>query len=152
MAHVRLFRHYIHLPFVILGLIDFGVLILAFSLTVFFKYFGDVSFFTDNVGFVFPSAVVFALSNLLVMIALAVHQSRFEEGMTGMMLRTIMSLIVSLPVSGLAFLVAGEWLWYLGATDVLTTASVFGFFFWGLQERFSLRWLERKPSSAGCWF
>lgn len=132
MAHVRLFRHYIHLPFIILGLIDFGVLILAFSLTVFFKYFGDVSFFANSFGFVFPSAVVFALSNLLVMIALAVHQSRFEEGMTGMMLRTIMSLIVSLPVSGLAFLVAGEWLWYLGATDVLTTASVFGFFFLGI--------------------
>ncbi len=46
MAHVRLFGHYIHLPFVILGLIDLLILIAAFSLTVFFRFFGDLSFFS----------------------------------------------------------------------------------------------------------
>lgn len=56
-AHVRLFRHYIHLPYVILGLIDFLVLVCAFALAVFFRYFGDLSFFEDNLAFVLPSAV-----------------------------------------------------------------------------------------------
>jgi sugar transferase (PEP-CTERM system associated) len=130
-AHVRLFRHYIHLPYVILGLIDFLVLVCAFALAVFFRYFGDLSFFEENLAFVLPSAVVFALFNLLVMISLGVHQSRIEDGMSGMMLRTILALIVGIPLCGFGYLVASDWLWYLGASSVLTTGTVFGVFLLG---------------------
>ena len=108
MAHVRLFRHYIHLPYVILGLIDFLVLVCAFMLAVFFKYFGDLAFFRENLQFLFPSAVVFALFNLLVMVSLGVHQSRIEDGMSGMMLRTLMALIISIPLCGFGYLVASD--------------------------------------------
>ena len=132
MAHVRLFRHYIHLPYVILGLIDFLLLAFAFALTVFFRYFGDLSFFLENLRFLLPSAVVFSAMNLLVMVALGVHQSRLEEGMSGMMLRTIMALIISIPLNGFAYLLAADWLWYLGESGVLTTGSVFGFFLIGI--------------------
>jgi sugar transferase (PEP-CTERM system associated) len=131
-AHVRLFRHYIHLPYVILGLIDFLLLALAFGLTVFFRYFGDLAFFLENLTFLWPSAIVFAAMNLLVMVALGVHQSRLEEGMSGMMLRTIMALIVSIPLCGFAYLLASDWLWYLGTSAVLTSSSVFGFFLMGI--------------------
>lgn len=132
MAHVRLFKHYIHLPYVILGLIDFLVLAFSFALAVFFRYFGDLSFFLENLNFLLPSAVVFAAMNLLVMVALGVHQSRLEEGMSGMMLRTIMSLIVSIPLCGFAYLLTTDWLWYIGTSSVLTTGSVFGFFLLGM--------------------
>jgi len=131
-AHVRLFRHYIHLPFVILGLIDFSVLVFSFLLATFFRYFGDLGYFLDNLSFLMPSAVVFALVNLLVMVAIGVHQSRLEEGMSGMMLRTILALIVGVPAAALTFLVAREWLWYLGSSGILTAASVFGFFLLGI--------------------
>ena len=131
MAHVRLFRHYIHLPYVILGLIDFLVLVCGILLAVFFKYFGDLSFFQESLRFVLPSAVLFAFFNILVMIALGVHQSRIEDGMSGMMLRTIMSLIVGIPLCGFGYLVASDWLWYLGASSVLTTGTVFGVFLLG---------------------
>ncbi|MBU2955595.1 TIGR03013 family XrtA/PEP-CTERM system glycosyltransferase [Marinobacter sp. F3R08] len=132
MAHVRLFRHYIHLPYVILGLIDFLVLAFAFALAVFFRYFGDYPFFLDNLTFVLPSAAMFAALNLLVMGALGVHQSRLEEGMSGMMLRTILALIVSVPLCGFVYLLSSDWLWYLGASSVLTTGSVLGFFLLGM--------------------
>ncbi|WP_148862563.1 TIGR03013 family XrtA/PEP-CTERM system glycosyltransferase [Marinobacter fonticola] len=132
MAHVRLFRHYIHLPFVILGLIDFIVLVCAFSLAVFFRFFGDVSFFTQSITYIYPSALVFAGLNLLVMTAIGVHQSRVDEGLSGMMLRTIMALILSIPLSLTAFLIADDWLWYLGGGGIITTASVFGFFLLGI--------------------
>lgn len=131
MAHVRLFRHYIHLPYVILGLIDFLVLVAAFVLAVFFKYFGDLTFFRESFVFLLPSASVFAALNLLVMVAVGVHQSRLEDGMSGMMLRTIMALMVSIPLCGFAYFVAPEWLWYLGSSSVLTTATVFGVFLLG---------------------
>ena len=132
MAHVRLFRHYIHLPYVILGLIDFLVLVFAFALAVFSRYFGDLSFLLENLPFVLPSAIVFSAVNLLVMVALGVHQSRLQEGMSGMMLRTIMALMVSVPLCGFAYLLASGWLWYLGASSILTTGSVFGFFLLGI--------------------
>ncbi len=132
MAHVRLFRHYIHLPYLILGLIDFAVLMTALSVTVFFKYFGDLDFFVENLGFILPSGIVFALMALLVMVAIGVYPSRLEEGMSGMMLRTILAMIMSLPLSGMAYLMATEWLWYLGGSGVLTTSSVLGLLFLGV--------------------
>lgn len=132
MAHVRLFRHYIHLPFVILGLIDFIVLAVALAFTVFFRFFGDLQFFLDSFLFVLPSAVTFALINLIVMLALGVHQARLEEGMSGMMLRTIMGLIVSIPLCGFVYFLVSDWFWYLGTFNVLSTASVFGFFLLGM--------------------
>ncbi|BES71703.1 TIGR03013 family PEP-CTERM/XrtA system glycosyltransferase [Marinobacter nanhaiticus D15-8W] len=132
MAHVRLFRHYIHIPFIILGLVDFIVLACAFALAVFFRFFGNLNFFVDSLNFVAPSALVFAGFNLLVMMALGVHQSRVDEGLSGMMLRTIMALILSIPLSLTAFLIATDWLWYLGGDGVITAASVFGFFLLGI--------------------
>ncbi|MEX2474901.1 TIGR03013 family XrtA/PEP-CTERM system glycosyltransferase [Marinobacter sp.] len=132
MAHVRLFRHYIHVPYVILGLIDLVVLAFSFCIAVFFRHFGEVSFFLDNLEFLLPSALTFGIVNLLVMIALGVHQSRLEEGMSGMMLRTIFSLIFGVPASGFVFILGNEWLWYLGFTDILTSASVLGLLLLGI--------------------
>jgi len=130
-AHVRLFKHYIHVPFVILGLIDLIVLAVSFCIAAFFRHFGDSSFFFESIQFLLPSALAFGLANLLVMVALGVHQSRLEEGMSGMMLRTIFSLIIGVPASASIYLLADQWLWYLGFTDLLTSASVLGFFFLG---------------------
>ncbi|WP_372965409.1 TIGR03013 family XrtA/PEP-CTERM system glycosyltransferase [Marinobacter sp.] len=132
MAHVRLFRHYIHLPFVILGLIDFVVMALAFSLAVFFRLFGEVGFFVESLPYVIPSIIVFSLVNLIVMIALGVHQSSVEEGMSGMMLRTIMAMILAIPVHGFAYFVADDWLWYLGSFGLLTSATVLSIFSLGI--------------------
>ncbi|WP_417530548.1 TIGR03013 family XrtA/PEP-CTERM system glycosyltransferase [Marinobacter lipolyticus] len=132
MAHVRLFRHYIHVPFVILGLIDLVVLAVSFLIAVFFRYFGELSLFLDNIEFLLPSAFAFGIVNLVVMVALGVHQSRLEEGMSGMMLRTIFSLIIGVPASGLFYIFGNEWLWYLGFSDILTSASVFGLFLLGI--------------------
>jgi sugar transferase (PEP-CTERM system associated) len=129
-----LFRHYIHLPYVILGLIDLVVLALACALAIFFRFFGDVELFRANLQFVLPSCVVFAVFNLIVMIALGVHQSRVEEGMSGMMLRTIMAVVIALPLGGFAWFMSSEWLWYLGDSGVLTTSSVFGVFLLGIER------------------
>ncbi|WP_203141145.1 TIGR03013 family XrtA/PEP-CTERM system glycosyltransferase [Marinobacter mangrovi] len=132
MAHVRIFRHYIHLPFVILGLIDFSVLVGAFCLAVFFRYFGDIAYFSESIAYILPSAVIFAALNMLLMVAMGVHQSRLEDGLSGMMLRTLIALILSIPFALTAYLLSQEWLWYLGGDGVITSASVFGFFLLGI--------------------
>ena len=132
MAHVRLFKHYLHVPYVILGLIDFVVLAFAFALAVFFVYFGDLHLFLENLNLLLPSIIAFSALNLLVMVAIGVQQSRTEEGMSGMMLRTIMALIVSIPFCGFVYLLSEDWLWYIGSSSVLTTGPVFGLFLLGI--------------------
>ncbi len=134
MAHVRLFRHYIHLPFVILGLIDFAVMAVAFALAVFFRFFGEVGFFVENLLFIIPSIIAFSLFNLIVMIALGVHQASVEDGMSGMMLRTIMAMILAIPVHGFAYFAADDWLWYLGSFGLLTSATVLSIFSLGIMR------------------
>ncbi|AKV94704.1 sugar transferase [Marinobacter sp. CP1] len=131
MAHIRLFKHYLHLPFVILGLIDWVFLSGAFALSVFFRFFGDIELFWSSVAFIIPSCIVFAVVNLLIMIALGVHQAKVEEGMSGMMLRTIMAVIIAIPACGFLYFLASDWLWYLGDQRALTSASVFSVFLLG---------------------
>lgn len=134
MAHVRIFKHYIHLPFAILGLLDLAALAVAFYVAAFFRYFGQWQLLEADWFFVLPSSLVFALANLVVMMALGVHQSRVEEGISGMMLRTILGLVLSLPLATMAFLAWPDWLWYLGGDGVLASASVFGFFLLGIMR------------------
>lgn len=132
MSHVRIFRHYIHLPFVFLGLVDLLALTSAFMIAVFFRFFGHLPLLEQAWSFVMPSAVAFGLVNLLVMLSLGVHQSRLEEGLTGMMLRSILALILSLPLLVLLGYLMPNYLWYLAGDNVLPAASVFGFFLLGI--------------------
>ena len=145
MSHVRLFGHYIHFPFIILGLIDFLLLVISFSSACFYRFFGEADFFWSNFGYVLPSAIVFALINVIVMVALGVQQSRLEDGVAGMMLRTLASFFVSLPVAGFFYLLLSDKLWYLGNLDTLSAACVLGLlllgigrslFFWSFGEDF----------------
>ncbi|MDX1590198.1 MAG: TIGR03013 family PEP-CTERM/XrtA system glycosyltransferase [Oleiphilaceae bacterium] len=132
MAHVRVFRHYIHLPFVLLGLLDLLALVAAFTIAVFFRYFGHLPLLEAAWPFVLPSAMAFGLVNLVVMQALGVHQAKLEEGLTGMMLRTILALILSLPLVVVLGFLMPDYLWYLTGDKVLPAASVFGFFLLGI--------------------
>jgi len=131
-AHFRIFRHYVHVPFAILGLLDLAVLMVALYISVFFRFFGDWPFFIQNWVAVLPSALFFGLANLVVMVAIGVHQAKVEEGLTGMMLRSILAVILSLPLSYMAYLAAPELLWYLGGENVLPAASVFALFLMGV--------------------
>ena len=132
MAHVRLFRHYLHVPFLILGLLDLLALVGAFYIAVFFRYFGYLPMLESSWTLVLPSAMVFGLINLVVMVALAVHQAKLEEGLTGMMLRTILCLIISLPIAYMAAFLVPKYFWYLGGEGVVSSASVFGFLLLGI--------------------
>ena len=132
MAHFRIFRHYFHVPFAILGLLDLAVLILSLYVAVFFRFFGDWPFFVHYLDTVLPSALFFGLANLVVMVAVGVHQAKVEEGLTGMMLRSILAVILSLPLSTMAYLGAPKIFWYLGGEGVLPAASVFALFIMGI--------------------
>ncbi|AZZ93007.1 TIGR03013 family PEP-CTERM/XrtA system glycosyltransferase [Hahella sp. KA22] len=133
MAHVRIFRHYIHLPYIIMGAADLVVLGVVFYCGVFFRYFGEINFFLDNYQVAFPEALTFAAVNLIIMIAMGVYPAKTQEGMSGMMLRTIFSILMSAAGLSFLFYVTESWLWYFGK-GVLALSSVLAIFILGISR------------------
>ncbi|RMF19229.1 MAG: TIGR03013 family PEP-CTERM/XrtA system glycosyltransferase [Gammaproteobacteria bacterium] len=123
MTHVRVFRHYIHFPYIMLALLDAAVMVSCTYLAVFFRFYGDTGYFMGGLPYVADAAVMFALVNLVTMLAMGVYPSRTHEGMSGMMLRTIMALVAGMALLALLNQLFVDWLWYLNP-DVLTFATL----------------------------
>ena len=101
-AHVRIFKHYIHTPYLILGGVEFLVLILS-------AYTGHWirSIELRDIQTSMPFAIVFAITLTLSMVAMGVYQARLREGYTGMMLRTAVSffLIGGFAIAVISYLI-----------------------------------------------
>lgn len=128
MAHIRVFRHYLHLPFVVLSVIDGLVLCTAIYLALYLRFFGE----WDSQQIAATGAVFVAL-NLLAMSAMGVYQAKLQEGMSGMMLRTILSILIAAATLSLIYYVVEDWVWYLGR-GVLALASVLAIFLLGISR------------------
>ena len=101
MAHVRIFKHYVHLPYIYLGVMEALAIAASVYVTDWFLS-GRVTRPT-----LLPSAVVFSLIMLVSMVSMGVYQSRLREGFAGMMLRTAVAyfLIAALGLAVLFYLV-----------------------------------------------
>src|SRR5690554_401171 len=128
MAHIRVFRHYLHLPFVVLSVIDGLVLCTAIYLALYLRFFGE----WDSQQIAATGAVFVAL-NLLAMSAMGVYQAKLQEGMSGMMLRTILSILIAAATLSLIYYVLEDWVWYL-KKKVLALASVLAIFLLGISR------------------
>ena len=82
MAHVRVFRHYIHTPYILVALGE-AVLFFVSAYLGYYLRFGVI----DIEGFA-GASTIFALIMVSSMVAMGVYGSRLREGYTGMMLRT----------------------------------------------------------------
>ncbi len=86
MAHIRVFRHYIHTPYVYMALFEALIIFVAAYLG-FFTRFQEFPPFFD----IFVAALIFSITLTSTMVAMGVYGSRLREGFTGMMLRTAVS-------------------------------------------------------------
>ncbi|WLQ17425.1 TIGR03013 family PEP-CTERM/XrtA system glycosyltransferase [Hahella aquimaris] len=116
-----------------MGVADLVVLGAVFYCGVFFRYFGEINFFLDNYQVAIPEALTFALVNLIIMIAMGVYPAKTQEGMSGMMLRTIFSILMSAAGLSFLFYVTESWLWYFGK-GVLALSSVLAIFILGISR------------------
>ena len=102
---VRIFKHYIRLPFIILGLLEF-ILIAASVYGAAYTY-SMVMVGTHNVneiiGFVLPRAIIVAVVLMFSMIALGLYQTRLREGALGYFLRLTASFFLGTLVLALIF-------------------------------------------------
>src|SRR5690606_6320855 len=129
MAHIRVFMHYLHLPFVVLSVIDGLVLCTAIYLALYLRFFGE----WDSQQIAATGAVFVAL-NLLAMSAMWVYRAELQVGMSGMMLRTILSIGIAAATLSLVYCVVEDWVWYLGR-GVLALASVLAIGLLGISRR-----------------
>ena len=90
-AHVRVLNHYLHTKFLFLGAVEFGLLICAVLAGVELR-----NIWSSNPGYLyleFPEIqlLVFAVVMSCCSLAMGVYTSIFREGLTGMLLRTIVA-------------------------------------------------------------
>jgi len=110
---------------------DFIALMASFYLSTFFLFFTNISLFTENLNAVATSAVFYTLMIQLTMIAIGVYQAKIEEGLSGMMLRTIMGIIIAISMLSFFVYVTGDLLWYF-TKGQLSLASVLAVFVLGI--------------------
>jgi sugar transferase (PEP-CTERM system associated) len=90
MQHVKLFNHYIQLPFLVLGVLEFAVLVAAVFAGSYLGL-GPGILEAPYVGDLTERAVLFAFVMTCSTLAMGVYLSKAREGFTGMAVRTLAS-------------------------------------------------------------
>ncbi|SFC97965.1 sugar transferase, PEP-CTERM system associated/exopolysaccharide biosynthesis polyprenyl glycosylphosphotransferase [Thiohalospira halophila DSM 15071] len=102
MATIRIFRHYLRLPFLVLGLVEIGAFLVAFYAGVYLRFSDQPAAIDESVGPLLPRGIVFSSVLLVALIAMGLYQARLREGRSGIILREIAGF--ALGGAGLAFI------------------------------------------------
>ena len=90
---VRVFRQYIPVPFLLLGVMEFSL----FAASVYLGAYAYAQLFLDggmpNFDLLWSKALTFSLVMMLAMVAMGLYQRRFRFAMAGMLLRIISALL-----------------------------------------------------------
>ncbi len=133
MARVRLFRHYFYAPYLLLSILEFFILCSVCYAAVFLRHFGEAGFFLRHVYEPLPSVLVFGAVHVLMMSAIGVYPTKVVEGLSGMMVRTIFSIILGTVMLSFLVYALEDFLWYL-RDGVLEMASVVSLFLFGVSR------------------
>ena len=89
MPHIRILRHYIHTPYIVLALGEMIVAATAAYLAYYTRYqqLPDVLFYL-------PTALTFSLIVVVANVAMGVYEARLREGFSAMMLRTAVAIFL----------------------------------------------------------
>lgn len=111
MATIRLFRHYIPMAYVLLGVLEALAFILAFYAGVEIRFWNADQATIEKVLPIFPKAVVFAIALILSMGAMGLYQRHTRDGFEGLLLRTLAAFALSLlPLSLMFYFAPGLYL------------------------------------------
>lgn len=106
MATIRIFKHYVPTPFLLLGLLELVLLAVAFRIGVEIRFMYGTSAVREHVLPLMPKASTFAVVVVLTMIALGLYQRNMREGMEAMALRLAASFLASIvPLTLVYYLV-----------------------------------------------
>ncbi|HSO20998.1 MAG TPA: hypothetical protein VLT88_16145, partial [Desulfosarcina sp.] len=125
MATIRVFNHYLRIPFVMLGLIEFFVLAGSIYGAAYIRYYNATEDMSGFLVDMLPRALFFAITVVFCMTAMGLYQARLREGMSGVMLRTVVSFLLGGAVMSVGFYAFPDL--FLGR-GVLVLAALLSFF------------------------
>lgn len=94
MATVRFFRHHFHIAYVMLGAVEIAVLVLSVYAGSFLRFFDDPNMVSSHIGMLETRAIVIAVVLNLCMLSLGLYQPNMRDGMTGVVLRTLVAFVI----------------------------------------------------------
>lgn len=103
MAHIRILKHYFHVPFLLLGFLEAVILISTVYIGADMRFDDLEAAVLGGLGPLWPRALLFAFLVLTCMTAMGVYQARGREGMSGVMLRTAVSYFLGAAALSLCF-------------------------------------------------
>jgi sugar transferase (PEP-CTERM system associated) len=144
-SFIRLSRHYVSVPFFLLGAFEVLLLILSVYLAAWVRSVLHLSLqMPEGVNALiglFPQALVFAVPMLISMVAMGLYQARLREGLTGMILRLGLGLLFGAMALKIVFYWFPEM--YVGR-GVLTIAIVVAFLVIGVTRFFFHRFIDEN--------
>lgn len=104
MTSVRLFKHYVRIPFIVLGLLEAMICIASIYGAVEIR-FNSGQFYSESVArnFLLLKAILFAAVLVIAMAAMGLYQAQMREGLIGYLLRLVASFLLSLVGLSLIF-------------------------------------------------
>jgi len=121
-SHIRIFRNYVHTPYVLMAVAEFAIVIAC----VFFAVQTGIWRLPTANASVPATSLVYGLIVIFSMISMGVYESRIREGFSGQILRTAVAifLISAMGIAIVAYFVPAVTL----GRGVLTIVTFFAFF------------------------
>ncbi len=98
---VRIFRHYVNLPIVLLAAVEAAGLVAFPYLAALLRFDADIHSAERSVGLLAPRAVIFAAVALLCMVAMGLYSARQRAKTTGLVVRISASLVLATAIMAL---------------------------------------------------
>ncbi|VAW92805.1 FIG071646: Sugar transferase [hydrothermal vent metagenome] len=124
MDSIRIFKHYVRIPFILLGIGEFIVMCLSISASAYIIFQQDKYQFANYFDSSFVSALIYAFVMSLSMVAIGLYQARLREGILGFLLRLSAALFLGTVMLSLIFYISPSL--FLGR-GVLLLAEVISF-------------------------
>lgn len=105
MDSVRIFKHYVRVPFILLGISEFIVMSLSISASAYILFQQNIYQLSNYFDSSLVSALIYALVMSLSMVSIGLYQARLREGILGFLLRLSAALFLGTVALSLIFYV-----------------------------------------------
>ena len=141
MASVRVFRSYLKTPFLVLLSIEVCLIFFSVYISSLLRFINSTNTFLSIIDGLWVQASILAIITPLVMLATGLYQGHIREGMSGILLRLLLSLIASSVIVTVLFYIFPDL--YLGR-GIMVLAGVLSFFIIGTLRAIFLELVDSK--------
>ncbi|MBU2709939.1 TIGR03013 family XrtA/PEP-CTERM system glycosyltransferase [Zooshikella harenae] len=134
MSSIRIFKHHVRVPYLLLGIFELCLFVLATYLGTYFRFGTFDPIHTEPTSPLLFRAILLGAVFIISMIAMGLYQARLREGFTGMLIRAAISFIFGSIILSLCFflfptLLIGRGVFILTVLFTFVAIGVTRFFF-----------------------